>query len=65
MNEDDLSRLPRKSLLRQLVEESLDALSIDELDLRVRVLEREIARTAEKRQSAASFRTAADSLFKS
>ena len=62
-DEPDLPR--RKSeLLADLAREDLDKLSIAELDLRIDALNAELLRTREKRAGAASFRAAADSLFK-
>jgi uncharacterized small protein (DUF1192 family) len=62
-DEPDLPR--RKSdLLADLAREDLDKLSIAELDERIAGLEAEIARSRAKREGAASFRAAADSLFK-
>jgi uncharacterized small protein (DUF1192 family) len=58
--------LPRRKadLLVELAREDLDKLSIAELDERIAALEAEIARSKAKREGAASFRAAADSLFK-
>jgi uncharacterized small protein (DUF1192 family) len=62
-DEPDLPR--RKSdLLADLAREDLDKLSIAELDERITALEAEAVRTRAKREGAASFRAAADSLFK-
>ncbi len=62
-DEPDLPR--RKSdLLAELAREDLDKLSIAELDDRIAGLETEIARSRAKREGAAKFRAAADSLFK-
>nr|WP_310522636.1 DUF1192 domain-containing protein [Polymorphobacter sp.] len=62
-DEPDLPR--RKSeLLADLAREDLDKLSIAELDTRIDTLTAELLRTREKRQGAATFRAAADSLFK-
>ncbi len=62
-DEPDLPR--RKSdLLADLAREDLDKLSIAELDDRIAGLEAEIARSRAKREGAAKFRAAADSLFK-
>lgn len=62
-DEPDLPR--RKSdLLADLAREDLDKLSIAELDGRIAGLETEIARSRAKREGAAKFRAAADSLFK-
>ena len=58
--------LPRRKsdLLADLAREDLDKLSIAELDDRIDTLTAELQRTREKRQGAANFRAAADSLFK-
>lgn len=58
--------LPRKKsdLLADLAREDLDRLSIADLDERITALEAELVRTKAKREGAASFRAAADSLFK-
>ena len=58
--------LPRKKsdLLAELAREDLDKLSIAELDDRIAALETETARSRAKREGAAKFRAAADSLFK-
>jgi uncharacterized small protein (DUF1192 family) len=62
-DEPDLPR--RKSdLLAELAREDLDKLSIAELDDRIAGLDAEIARSRAKREGAAKFRAAADSLFK-
>jgi uncharacterized small protein (DUF1192 family) len=62
----DEADLPRRKadLLVELAREDLDKLSIAELDERIAALEAEIARSKAKREGAASFRAAADSLFK-
>jgi uncharacterized small protein (DUF1192 family) len=62
----DEADLPRKKsdLLADLGREDLDRLSIAELDERIAALEAELVRTRTKREGAASFRAAADSLFK-
>jgi uncharacterized small protein (DUF1192 family) len=62
-DEPDLPR--RKSdLLADLAREDLDKLSIAELDDRITGLEAELVRARAKREGAAAFRAAADSLFK-
>ncbi len=62
-DEPDLPR--RKSdLLAELAREDLDKLSIAELDDRIAALDAEISRARNKRDSAAKFRAAADSLFR-
>lgn len=58
-----LSKRPQ-SPLALLVREDLDPLSVDELGERIALLKAEIERTEAKRQSATSFRSAADSLFR-
>jgi uncharacterized small protein (DUF1192 family) len=62
----DEADLPRRrtDLLAELAREDLDKLSIAELDERIAALEAEIVRARAKREGAASFRAAADSLFK-
>ncbi len=61
--DDDLPR-PKNDLLAALIAEDLDRLSLVELDERIAVLDGEIARTRAKRDGAAKFRSAADSLFR-
>ena len=62
-DEPDLPR--RKSdLLADLAREDLDKLSIAEIDDRIAGLEAELVRARTKREGAAAFRAAADSLFK-
>lgn len=58
--------LPRKKsdMLADLTREDLDKLSIGELDDRIAALEAEVVRSRAKREGAAKFRSAADSLFK-
>jgi uncharacterized small protein (DUF1192 family) len=63
LDEADLPRR-RTDLLAELGREDLDKLSIAELDDRISALEAEIRRSTAKREGAASFRAAADSLFK-
>jgi uncharacterized small protein (DUF1192 family) len=62
-DETDLPRR-RADTLAELGREDLDKLSIAELDDRIAALEAEIRRARAKREGAASFRAAADSLFK-
>lgn len=65
MDLDEL--LPRRNTedaLTALRREDLDPLSLDELQRRIDVLEAEIARTKAKLNSASTFRSAADALFK-
>ncbi|MFZ4688195.1 MAG: DUF1192 family protein [Polymorphobacter sp.] len=62
-DEPDLPR--RKSdLIADLAREDLDKLSIAELDDRIAGLEAEVLRARAKREGAAKFRAAADSLFR-
>lgn len=63
IDEPDLPRR-KADLLADLAREDLDKLSIAELDDRIDALTAEIARTRAKREGAASFRAAADSLFR-
>ena len=62
----DEADLPKKKsdLLADLAREDLDRLSIFDLDERIAGLEAELVRTKAKREGAAQFRAAADSLFK-
>jgi len=62
MDIDDRPR-PLGDLASQLVRESLDHLSVDELGERIRLLDAEIARTTAHRDRAQSHRAAADALF--
>ena len=62
--EDNLARRADEPI-RQLVKEDLDRLSLAELDERIVLLEAEISRVQAKRTGASSFRSVADSLFKS
>lgn len=62
-DEPDLPRR-RTDILADMGREDLDKLSIAELDDRIAALEVELVRTRDKRSGAASFRAAADSLFK-
>ena len=62
--EDSLARRADEPI-RQLAKEDLDRLSVAELDERMVLLETEIARVKAKRAGASSFRSVADSLFKS
>ncbi len=62
----DEADLPRRKsdLLADLAREDLDKLSIAELDERIVALEAELVRARAKREGAAAFRAAADSLFR-
>ena len=61
--EDSLPR-PKSDLVAELSRQSLDPLSIVELDARVAALEAEIARVKAHRDRASHHRHSADSLFK-
>ena len=63
MFDDDLPK-KKSDLLADLAREDLDRLSIADLDDRIAALEAELARSRAKRDGAAKFRAAADSLFK-
>ncbi len=63
MFDDDLPK-KKSDLLADLAREDLDRMSIAELDARIAALVAELVRTRAKRDGAASFRAAADSLFK-
>ncbi len=62
--DDDLPRPRPDDLLATLVRQDLDRLSLAELDERIAVLEGEVARIRAKRAGAATFRSAADALFR-
>jgi uncharacterized small protein (DUF1192 family) len=62
--DEDLPRPRPDDVVAALVRQDLDRLSVGELDERIAALEAELARTRTKRAGAASFRNAADSLFK-
>ena len=62
MEDDDRPR-PRGDAASKLAAESLDAYSQGELNERIAVLEREIARVEKHRDAAAAHRAAADALF--
>lgn len=63
MEDDDLPRRASDTL-RLLACEDLDPLSVAELDARIAALSAEMERTRRKREGAAAFRSAADSLFR-
>ncbi|WP_310476069.1 DUF1192 family protein [Sandarakinorhabdus sp.] len=63
MTDEDLPR-KKSDLLVDLAREDLDRLSIADLDERIAALAAELARAKAKRDGAAIFRAAADSLFK-
>jgi uncharacterized small protein (DUF1192 family) len=64
MDDDDRPR-PRGDAASRLAGESLDSYSQEELDIRVELLETEIARVIAHKNKAAAHRLAADALFKS
>ena len=64
MDDDDRPR-PRGDAASRLAGESLDSYSQEELDVRVELLETEIARVIAHKNKAAAHRLAADALFKS
>lgn len=61
--DDDIPR-PKDDVLNALATQDLDRLSVAELDVRLTALAAEAARTQAKRDGAARFRSAADSLFR-
>ena len=63
MDEDDRPR-PRGDAASLLASESLDSYSRAELDLRIELLEAEIARVAEHRAKKQAHMSAADALFR-
>lgn len=63
MTEFDEQVRPRGDCASRLATESLDHLSLDELDARVALLHAEIARIAAHRDRAQAHRAAADALF--
>lgn len=66
MDVDDLDRRIGRTagdLAGRLASESLDSLSVDELDLRIELLEAEITRTRSHKAHVASHRAAAKALF--
>jgi uncharacterized small protein (DUF1192 family) len=62
--DEDLPRPKPDDVVVALVKQDLDRLSVGELDERIIALEAELTRTRAKRDGAATFRSAADSLFK-
>ncbi len=62
--EDDLPRPKLDDTVVALARQDLDRLSVGELDERIAALEAELSRTRAKRAGAASFRSAADALFR-
>ncbi|MGD9471507.1 MAG: DUF1192 family protein [Novosphingobium sp.] len=63
MEDDDRPR-QRGDAAEKLSAESLDSYSLDELDVRISLLEAEIARVESHRLKAAAHRHAADALFR-
>ena len=63
MDADELLPSRRDDPLTSLVTQSLDGLSVDELDARVVALEGEILRTKARRQQAVSHKASAEALF--
>ena len=63
MDDDDLPRR-RDDVLAALTRQSLDPLSVEELDDRVAVLESEIARTKAHKAAAGGFKASAEALFR-
>ena len=64
MDPDEFLTKRPQSPLALLLREDLDPLSVDELGERIALLKAEIERVETKRQSATTFRSAADSLFR-
>ncbi len=62
--DDDLPRPKLDDTVAALTRQDLDRLSVAELDERIVALEAELVRTRAKRDGAATFRVAAESLFK-
>ncbi|MDX2210719.1 MAG: DUF1192 domain-containing protein [Sphingopyxis sp.] len=63
MDDEDLPRR-RSDELTALTKQTLDPLSVDELNDRIAVLEAEIARTKAHMAAASAFKTDAEALFK-
>lgn len=61
--DDDFAFRP-DSPLTLLAKEDIDRLSVDELDVRVTLLEAEIARAKARREFAVNHKSSADALFK-
>jgi len=62
--DDALPRARPDDLIAQLVREDLDRLSVSELDVRIALLQGEIARSAAKRDASVNHKASADALFK-
>lgn len=63
MDDEDLPRR-RDDMLAALTRQSLDPLSVEELDDRIVVLEGEIARTKAHRDAAGGVKASAEALFR-
>ncbi len=63
MDDDDLPRR-RDDVLAALTRQSLDPLSVAELDDRIFVLESEIARTKSHKAAAGGLKSSAEALFR-
>ena len=63
MDDDDLPRR-RDDVLAALIKQSLDPLSLDELDDRIATLKGEIERIKAHRDAATTHKAIADALFK-
>lgn len=63
MDDDDLPRR-RDDILAALIKQSLDPLSVEELDDRIAVLESEISRTKSHQAAAGGFKASAEALFR-
>lgn len=64
MDDSDLYSARPDKPLALLAKEDIDALSVDELDARIRALEAEIARTKARREFAVNHKSSAEALFK-
>ena len=64
-DEDPFGTVRRKALTAHDIGESLDAMSVNELDERIALLRREIVRLEEARVHREATRKAADAFFKS
>jgi len=64
MEPDDLLPLRRDDPLKQVLQQDLDPLSVDELNTRITLLETEITRVRTKIKTTMSQRVSADALFK-
>jgi uncharacterized small protein (DUF1192 family) len=64
-DEDPFGKTRRETPVAHAIGETLDAISVDELDERIELLRREIVRLEEARQLREATRKAADAFFKS